>query len=198
MPRELRSVCVFCGSRPGADPAFVAAGEAMGKAIAARGLTLVYGGARIGVMGAVARGALAAGGRVVGVIPKSLVSKEVAHDGLAELFLTETMHDRKDRMVALSDAFIALPGGFGTLDEIFETITLTQIGIQDKPTGLLDVNDFFQPLLALVRHTIAADFAIAEDERLFVVDRDPSWLLDGLSAWHPPPPGLKRRVKAEP
>src|SRR5262249_33851578 len=105
MSRDTKSICVFCGSRAGGDPPFGRAGEAMGHAIAARGLTLVYGGARIGVMGAVANGALAAGGRVVGVIPKSLVSREVAHDGLAELFLTDTMHERKDRMILLSDAF---------------------------------------------------------------------------------------------
>src|SRR3954462_2696321 len=107
MSRELQSICVFCGSRAGTNPSFMEAGKAMGRAIAARGLTLVYGGARVGVMGAVANAALRAGGRVVGVIPKSLVSAEVAHDGLSELFLTETMHDRKSRMISLSDAFIA-------------------------------------------------------------------------------------------
>jgi uncharacterized protein (TIGR00730 family) len=163
----------------------------MGRAIAARGLTLVYGGARVGVMGAVANAALAAGGRVVGVIPRSLVSKEVAHDGLAELFLTETMHDRKDRMIALSDAFVALPGGFGTLDELFETITLAQIGLHDKPSALLDTNGFFQPLLALLRHTIAHDFASPEHEMLLVVDRDPGRLLDSIATWQPPPLGSK-------
>lgn len=198
MSRELKSICVFCGSRPGADPAFLAAGDAMGRAIARRGLTLVYGGARVGVMGAVANGALTAGGRVVGVIPKSLVSKEVAHEGLAELFLTDTMHDRKDRMVMLSDAFVALPGGFGTLDEVFETITLAQIGLQEKPTGLLDVSGFFQPLLALVRHTIAADFALAQDEKLFVVERDPERMLDAIAAWRPLPPGPKLPPRAQP
>ncbi len=191
MARELRSICVFCGSRPGSDPAFVAVADAVGRAIAARGLTLVYGGARIGVMGAVANGALAAGGRVVGVIPKSLVSKEVAHDGLAELFLTETMHDRKDRMIALSDAFLALPGGFGTLDEVFETLTLAQIGLQAKPTGLLDTGGFFQPLLQLVRHTIAQGFAMSTDEQLLVVESDPERMLDQLATWRPLAPGLK-------
>lgn len=189
---------MFCGARPGADPAFLAAAEQMGRAIAARGLTLVYGGARIGVMGALATAALAAGGRVVGVIPTSLVSKEIAHDGLTELFLTETMHDRKDRMIALSDAFIALPGGFGTYDELFETITLAQIGIHDKPNALLDTMGFFQPLLALLRHTIAHEFAAPEHERLIVVDDDPERLLDAIAAFVPPPlgkPGLDLRGK---
>jgi len=167
----------------------MAAGERMGRAIAERGLTLVYGGARVGVMGAVANAALAAGGRVVGVIPKSLVSKEIAHDGLTELYLTETMHDRKDRMIALSDAFVSLPGGFGTFDELFETITLAQIGIHDKPNALLDTNGFFQPLLALLRHTIAYEFAAPEHEGLVVVEREPERLLDALAAWTPPPLG---------
>ncbi|MBX3214671.1 MAG: TIGR00730 family Rossman fold protein [Labilithrix sp.] len=189
--RELRSVCVFCGSRPGASPAFVEAGAAMGRAVASRGLTLVYGGARVGVMGAVAEAALAAGGRVVGVIPRSLVSKEIAHDGLSELFLTETMHDRKDRMVALSDAFVALPGGFGTYDELFETITLAQLGLHDKPNALLDTEGFFQPLVALMRHTIDHDFAAPEHAGLLVIERDPERLLDALAAWTPPPLGSK-------
>jgi uncharacterized protein (TIGR00730 family) len=191
MARQLKSIGVFCGSRPGASPAFLEVGAAMGRAIARRGLTLVYGGARVGVMGAAANGALEAGGRVVGVIPRSLVAKEVAHDGLAELFLTETMHDRKDRMIALSDAFLALPGGLGTLDEVFETLTLTQIGVQEKPTGLLDVDGFFQPLLALVRHAIVADFALPQDEQLLVVERDPERMLGALAAWQRPPMGQK-------
>ncbi len=196
--RVLRSICVFCGARPGVDPAFTAAAEQMGRAIAKRGLTLVYGGARIGLMGAVANAALAAGGRVVGVIPTSLVSKEIAHDGLTELFLTETMHDRKDRMIALSDAFVALPGGFGTYDELFETITLAQIGIHDKPNALLDAKGFFQPLVALLRHTIAHSFAAPEHEKLVIVEQDPERLLDALAAWTPPPlgkPGLDLRGK---
>lgn len=189
--RVLRSVCVFCGSRPGNDPAFMIAAEELGRAIAARGLTLVYGGARVGIMGSLANAALAAGGRVVGVIPRSLVSKEVAHDGLSELFLTETMHDRKDRMVTLSDAFISLPGGFGTYDELFETLTLAQIGLHDKPNGLLDTNGYFQPLVTLLRHTIDHDFAAPQHAALVVVESDPIRLLDAIAAWQPPPLGSR-------
>lgn len=189
--RTLRSVCVFCGSRPGDDPAFIAEAAAFGRALAERGLTLVYGGARVGVMGAVANAALAAGGRVIGVIPKALVSKEIAHDGLSELYLTERMDDRKNRMIELSDAFVALPGGLGTYDELFETLTLAQLGMHDKPNGLLDVNGYFQPLLALVRHTIARSFANPQDDRLIVVESDPARLLDALSAWQPSPPAAK-------
>ncbi len=189
--RTLRSVCVFCGSRPGDDPAFIDAGKAFGRAIAERGLTLVYGGARVGVMGAVADAALARGGRVIGVIPKGLVSMEIAHDGLSELYLTERMDDRKNRMIELSDAFVALPGGFGTYDELFETITLGQLGLHDKPNGLLDVEEYFQPLLALVRHTIARSFANPQDERLFVVEQDPVRMLDALAAQSPVPAASK-------
>jgi uncharacterized protein (TIGR00730 family) len=169
----------------------MSAGAAMGRAIAARGLTLVYGGAKVGVMGAVATAALTAGGRVVGVIPKPLVSKEIAHDGLTELFLTENMHDRKERMITLSDAFIALPGGFGTYDELFETITLAQVGLHDKPNALLDTRGFFQPLVALFRHTIEHAFAAPEHEKLIIVEEEPFRLLDAIAAWTPPPMGRK-------
>lgn len=185
--RILRSVCVFCGSNPGKDPAFMIAGEELGRSIAERGLTVVYGGARVGIMGSVANAALAAGGRVIGVIPKSLVSKEIAHDGLSELFLTETMHARKDRMIALSDAFISLPGGFGTYDELFETLTLAQMGLHDKPNGLLDTNGYFQPLVTLLQHAIDHGFAAPQHAELFVVERDPRRLLDALVAWRRPP-----------
>lgn len=158
----------------------------MGRAIARRGITLVYGGAKVGVMGAVAKGALETGGRVIGVIPRSLVTKEVVHEDLHELFLTETMSERKERMVALSDAFVALPGGFGTYDEAFETITLAQLGIQDKPTGLLDTDGYFQPFIALLSHTIERGFAASEYAKLVVTATDPERLIDDLAAWSSP------------
>lgn len=187
----LRSVCVFCGSRPGDDPAFADAAAKLGRALAARGLTLVYGGARVGLMGVVADAALAAGGHVTGVIPHGLVRKEIVHEGLTELFLTDTMHERKNRMIALSDAFIAMPGGFGTYDELFETITLAQIGFHEKPTALLDTAGFFQPMVTLLRHTIERGFAAPEHEGFVVVDADPEGLLDALARWTPPPMGDK-------
>ncbi len=154
-------------------------------------MTLVYGGARVGVMGVLADAALGAGGRVVGVIPKGLVSKEIAHDGLTEMFLTETMHERKERMIDLSDAFVSLPGGFGTYDELFEVFTLAQVGFHDKPIGLLDTNAFFEPLRVLVRHTIGHSFAAPEHERLLVFEEDPDRLLDALASFTPPPQGDK-------
>ena len=189
--RVVRSICVFCGSRPGADPAFARAATAIGTSIARRGLTLVYGGAKVGLMGALADGALAEGGRVVGIMPRGLVSKEIAHDGLAELFITETMHDRKDRMILLSDAFLSLPGGWGTYDEAFEVLTLAQIGFHDKPSAFLNVRGYFDPLVALLRHTIAQSFAAPQHEGLYIVDDDVERLLDAIAAWKPPPLGDK-------
>ncbi|AKV04644.1 Lysine decarboxylase family [Labilithrix luteola] len=188
---------MFCGSRPGADPAFMEAAAELGAAIAERKMTLVYGGAKVGLMGALAEGALRAGGRVVGVIPKMLVAKEIAHDGLSELYLSESMHERKERMIALADAFITMPGGFGTYDELFEALTLAQLGFHDKPSGLLNVKGFFDPLVALVRHTIASGFAAPQHEGLVVAEASPARLLDALVAWRPQPLGEKwtdRRV----
>jgi uncharacterized protein (TIGR00730 family) len=187
--RVVRSICVFCGSRPGTDPAFTAAAEALGRAIAKRGIVLVYGGAKVGLMGALANAALAAGGRVVGVIPKGLVSKEIAHDGLNELFLADTMHERKERMILLSDAFVSMPGGWGTYDELFEVLTLAQIGFHDKASGFLNVKGYFDPLLALLEHTVAHSFASPEHAMLYVAANEPDALLDAIVAWRPPPPG---------
>jgi uncharacterized protein (TIGR00730 family) len=180
---------VFCGSREGDDPAFTVAAAAMGKAIAKRGLTLVYGGAKVGLMGALADAALAEGGEVIGVIPRGLVSKEIAHDGLQELFLSDTMHERKDRMILLSDAFISLPGGLGTYDELFEVLTLAQIGLHEKPSGFLNVKGYFDPLLALLEHTVRHRFAAPPHADLYVTSDDPPSLLDSLAAWTPPPFG---------
>jgi hypothetical protein len=185
----VRSICVFCGSRPGAEPAFSTAAAALGAAIAKRGMTLVYGGAKVGLMGVLANAALAEGGRVIGVIPKGLVSKEIAHDGLTELFLTESMHDRKERMIELSDAFVSMPGGWGTYDELFEVLTLAQIGFHDKPSAFLNVNGYFDPLLALLHHTIVHGFAAPQHEQLYVAATEAEALLDALVAWTPPPLG---------
>ena len=170
----------------GSDQAFSDAATAMGRALARRGIELVYGGAKVGLMGALANGALAEGGRVVGIIPRGLVAKEVAHEGLAELFVTDSMHERKNRMIELSDAFVALPGGFGTYDELFEVITLAQIGFHEKPSALLNTMGYFDPLVSLLKHTIDASFASPEDEGLWLVDAEPELLIDRLLAWTPP------------
>ncbi len=182
---------MFCGSRPGSDPAFGDAAAALGAAIARRRITLVYGGAKVGLMGRLADAALAEGGEVVGVIPRGLVSKEIAHDGLKELFLTDSMHERKERMILLSDAFISMPGGWGTYDELFEVLTLAQIGFHDKPSAFLDTKGYFGPLLALLDHTIAHAFAAPQHAQLYVSADEPEPLLDALLAWSPPPLGDK-------
>jgi uncharacterized protein (TIGR00730 family) len=152
-------------------------------------MTLVYGGAKVGLMGVLANAALAEGGRVVGVIPKGLVSKEIAHDGLTELYLTESMNDRKERMVLLADAFVSMPGGWGTYDELFEVLTLAQIGFHDKPSAFLNVKGYFDPLLALLRHAIDHGFAAPQHEQLYVAATDANALLDAVEAWTPPPLG---------
>lgn len=175
----MKRVCVFCGSRQG-RPAHQAAAQAMGQAIARSGRGMVYGGASVGLMGLAAQAALAEGGEVIGVLPRGLLAREIAHLGLTRLETTETLHERKDRMHALSDAFIALPGGFGTLDELFEAITWRQLAIHRKPIGLLDVDGFFEHLLRFVDHARAQGFV--PEGPLFVVEQSPEALLERLAA----------------
>lgn len=174
---------MFCGSNFGARPAYREAAEEFGALLAGRGLDLVYGGARVGLMGAVADAALAAGGEVIGVIPQSLVALEVAHEGLADLRVVDGMHERKARMAELADAFVALPGGLGTFEEFFEILTWAQLGLHPKPCGLLNVAGFFDPLLALVEHAVAERFVRPEHRHLIVDAADPENLLDRLSAY---------------
>lgn len=149
---------MFCGSAHGNDPIYTAAARALGRSLAERGIEIVYGGGRVGLMGELADAALAAGGRVLGVIPQRLCDLEVAHSGLSELFVVDTMHARKAMMAHLSDAFIALPGGFGTLEELFEVVTWCQIGYHHKPVGILDVAGYYAPLLRFVDHAQATGF----------------------------------------
>lgn len=184
----IRTVCVFCGSRAGAAPAYAEAARQLGRALARRGLGVVYGAGNIGLMGVLADAALAAGGAVVGVIPHSLVARELAHPGLTELHVVETMHQRKMMMADLSDAFVALPGGFGTADELFEILTWAQLGIHAKPIGLLNVGGFFDPLLGWVRHAAAEGFIRQQHVALLNVSTDPEGLLDVLQRQEPPPP----------
>ena len=150
----MQAVCVYCGSSPGARPVYAAAAQAFGTALARAGLTLVYGGGRVGLMGLIADTVLAAGGRAIGVIPELLVEREVGHTGLTELHVVPDMHQRKKLMADLADAFVALPGGAGTLEEFFEVFTWTQLGYHRKPVGLLDVDGFYDPLMTMLRHTV--------------------------------------------
>ena len=154
---------MFCGSSSGRLPAYAEAARAFGAAVASRGLGLVYGGGGVGLMGALADGALAAGGEVIGVIPQQLVDRELAHVGLTELRIVESLHERKALMAVQTDAFVALPGGFGTLDELMEQLTWAQLGLHSKPVGLLDVEDYWRPLIAFARHATNEGFVREPD-----------------------------------
>jgi uncharacterized protein (TIGR00730 family) len=187
----MRRVCVFSGSRPGNRPEYGAAARELGTAIARRGAGLVYGGASVGVMREIADAALAAGGEVIGVIPRALVDREVAHHGLTELRVVETMHVRKAMMAELADGFVALPGGFGTLDELFEILTWAQLGMHAKPVGLVNTCGFWDPLSLLVRHMAREGFVPEDQLALLTLKDDPSALLAEMEAWVPPALGPK-------
>lgn len=182
----MKSVCVFCGSSPGARPSYRSAAEALAAAIAKRGLSLVYGGASVGLMGVLADAALAAGARVVGVLPRALDRKEIAHPGLSELRVVDSMHERKAQMAERSDAFVALPGGIGTLEEWFEVLTWSQLGFHAKPCGLLDVDGYFAPLLAMLDRAVHERFVIPAHRSMIVVEDDAERLLDALAGWRAP------------
>ena len=176
----MRRVCVFCGSSPGARPAYAAAARAFGAAVAAEGLGLVYGGANVGLMKVVADAALAGGAEVIGIIPDALVARELGHPGLTALHVVPSMHARKALMADHADAFVALPGGFGTFEEFFEVVTWTQLGLHAKPCGLLNVDGFYDPLLAFVDHATAERFIRPETRAIVAANADPAALLQHL------------------
>lgn len=184
---ELQRVCVFCGSQTGAQPGYRAAAEAMGAALADQGIGLVYGGGSVGLMGVVADAVLARGGEVIGVIPHHMDRAEVAHRGLSDLQVVGSMHERKALMYELSDGFMALPGGLGTLEELFEITTWCQLGLAVKPTGILNVDGFYDGLIAFLDHLTAEGFVKPIHRRLLVEAADPAAILDGLRAFEPPP-----------
>jgi uncharacterized protein (TIGR00730 family) len=187
---KLKNVCVYCGSSVGDDPAYATAAVALGRELAARGVGLVYGAGNVGLMGVVADAALAAGGKVVGVIPEALARWEVAHGGLTEIHVVQTMHERKALMADLSDAFIALPGGFGTLEELFEVLTWTQLGfhrdVPNKPCGILNVAGFYDPLLAFLDGMVERRFLRPEHRALALAAPDVHTLLAALEDFAPP------------
>jgi hypothetical protein len=182
----MRSVCVFCGSSAGNDPRFAHSASEFGSLLAKEGITLVYGGGHVGLMGILADAALANGGKVIGVIPRALWDREVGHRNLTELHVVETMHERKAMMASLADAFVALPGGLGTLEEIFEVWTWAQLGIHDKPVGFLDVDGFYAPLLTFLDHGVGAGFVRAPHRAMAIVDGDGASLLQRMSEYQPP------------
>lgn len=181
----MKSVAVFCGSARGARPAYADVARALGRELARRGLDLVYGGASVGLMGIVAEAALAEGGRVIGVIPRQLVDREIAHPALSEMLVVDSMHERKAAISARADAFVALPGGFGTMDELFEALTWAQLGLHAKPCGMLDVEGYYEPLLAWIDRACAEGFVRAEHLAMLVHAREPRTLLDRLATLAP-------------
>ncbi len=176
----MKSLCVFCGSSPGANGNYAAAARTLGTIIAGEGITLIFGGGKVGLMGHLADAVLAGGGKAIGVIPEALMRKEVAHEGLTEMHVVKDMHIRKAMMYSLADAFAALPGGTGTLDELFEVITWNQLGYFNKPVGLLNVDGYFDALGTFLRHTVTQHFVKAEHIDKVFIERDATTLLERL------------------
>ena len=181
----MRSVCVYCGSNPGSRPVYAERAGQLGTRLAQEGLAVVYGGGNVGLMGIVADAALAAGGEVIGVIPEQLVGWEVAHRGITRLEVVANMHERKARMFDLSDAFVALPGGFGTLDEMFEMLTWRQLGLGDKPCAFLDVDGFFAPLVSMMDRMVAEGFLHADQRRDLWHGEDIGEMLSWMTSYQP-------------
>jgi uncharacterized protein (TIGR00730 family) len=182
----MRAICVFSGSNPGRRPEYLAAAAELGLLLAGRGIRVVYGGAHVGTMGALADAALGAGGEVIGVIPRHLAEAEVAHDGLTKLHVVSSMHERKALMAQLSDGFVALPGGLGTLEEFAEITTWSQLGLHTKPAGLLNVLGYYDRLLSFLDHASAERFLRPEHRALVLAQRDPAALLAAMARWQPP------------
>ena len=183
---RFRRLCVFCGASPGRDPAHVVHARATGDGLARRGIGVVYGGGRVGLMGALADGALAAGGEVIGVIPARLVDRELAHPGVTELRIVDTLHERKAVMAELSDGFVALPGGLGTLEELAEVLSWAQLDLHAKPCGLLDPLGYFEPLRAFFDRAVDAGFLHERQRHLLIVERDLDRLLERFAEHRAP------------
>lgn len=179
-------ICVFCGSNAGADPAYAEAARSFGAMLAREGIGLVYGGGNVGLMGAIADAALAAGGEVIGVIPHGLARKELAHEGLSKLHVVDSMHERKALMADLSDAFVAMPGGLGTLEEVFEVITWAQLGIHDKACALLNVRKYYNGLLDFLELAVRQSLIKPEHRAMILVESDPEVLLERIRGYRPP------------
>ena len=182
---NLKSVCVYCGSSPGKNSLYINAARSMGEEIARRGMTLVYGGGRVGLMGEVARAAMEKGGKVIGVIPQALKDQELAFQELTELHVVNSMHERKALMADLADGFVAMPGGYGTLEEVFEVLTWVQLGFLTKPCGFLNINHYYDTLLAFLDQSVAEQFIYQPHRDLILQALDPAELLDLFDAYKP-------------
>lgn len=193
----MKSICIFCGSADAVHTDYLTAARQTGRTLAQRGLRLIYGGGTTGLMGAVADGVLEAGGEVVGVIIPSMNTKSLAHDGLTRMEVPPDMHARKARMHELADGYIALPGGFGTFDELFETITWAQTGAHEKPVGLLNVKNYYAPLLAAIDHAVAEGFIFKEHRDTLFCESDPEKLLDAMAEYEHPHEAVKRWLRED-
>jgi uncharacterized protein (TIGR00730 family) len=181
----MKAVCVYCGSANGANPVYAEAARAFGRALVDANLALVYGGGKVGLMGMIADSVMAAGGRAIGVIPELLVDKEIGHHGLTELHVVSDMHERKKMMADLSDAFVALPGGAGTLEELFEVYTWAQLGYHRKPVGVFNIARFYDPLIAMLEHTVREGFMQLAYFETLQIDSDPAGLIGKLQRYRP-------------
>jgi uncharacterized protein (TIGR00730 family) len=181
----MRRICVFCGSSPGARPAYAEAAAQVGRLLAGEGIGLVYGGGQVGLMGVLADAVLAEGGEIVGVIPQALVDREIGHPGVADMRVVGSMHERKALMADLADAFVALPGGLGTLEELFEVYTWAQLGLHRKPCGLLDVEDYYAGIADFLTHAVEERFLPEQHRAMLIVEQEPRELLERIRAWEP-------------
>jgi len=193
----MKSICVYCGSSDAVSPDYLAAARQMGQVLAERGHRLIYGGGKTGLMGAVADGAIEGGGEVVGVIIPSMNTKPLAHNGLTRMDVVPTMHARKARMHELSDGYIALPGGFGTMDELFETLTWAQVGEHEKPVGLLNVKEYYVPLLAALKHAMQEGFVFQEHLDTLACEPSPETLLDVMQNHKHPHDAVRRWMRED-
>ena len=183
--QQVQRACIFCGSSPGARPAYTEAAEDLGMLLVQNGITLVFGGATVGLMGRLADTVVSEGGEAIGVIPQALVDREIAHLGLTDLHVVDTMHERKQRMADLSDAFVALPGGLGTLDELFEIYTWAQLGMHRKPIGLMNVEGYFDGLVGFLEHAVAERFVREDHRDMLIVENEPAPMLERLESFDP-------------
>lgn len=193
----MKTICVFCGSSDNIHPDYKLAAYQMGQTLAANGFRLVFGAGNKGMMGSVADGVLQAGGEVVGVLIESMNTPALAHTGLKQLKVAATMHERKAHMYNMADAFIALPGGLGTFDELFESVTWGQIGVHEKPVGLLNIRRYFDPLLAMLAHAEREGFVFKEHREMLLVEENPQTLLDAITAYHHPTQAVRRWMQMD-
>ncbi|MGE5374942.1 MAG: TIGR00730 family Rossman fold protein [Bacteroidota bacterium] len=193
----MKSICVFCGSSDSVHADYLTAARQMGQTLAERGIRLIFGGGKTGLMGAMANGVLEAGGEVIGVIIPSMNTKALAHDGLTRMEVPLTMHARKAKMHELADGYIALPGGFGTFDELFETVTWAQTGAHEKPVGLLNIRNYYAPLMAAIDHAVQEGFIFQEHRDVLFMEEDPKVLIDRMDRYEHPREAVKRWMREE-